>query len=293
MKLSFILTSLLFVFQVHSQEVLMMPLWPNQVPNSRLSTFSEKSVMVSNHIRVSQITDPTIEVFLPASPSESKKAVLICPGGGYSYLVYDRAGTQIAKKLNEKGIVGVVLKYRLPDDELNEVPHVSPLTDAQRAMELIRENAAEWGIDPFQVGVMGFSAGGHLASTLGTHFQKPNRPDFMILIYPVVTMKTDFTHMGSRINLIGENPPLELERHYSNELQVTKDTPPTFIVHTEDDKVVPIENSLQLFAALKVNEVPVEMHLYPYGGHGFGLAEGKGRLSGWFDLMTAWIAELK
>ena len=174
----------------------------------------------------------------------------------------------------------------------------------QRAIRIVRSQADKWYVNPDKIGVIGFSAGGHLASTLGTQFDKPNdfketpldtisaRPDFMALIYPVVTMKLDYTHKGSRNNLLGQNPSEDLVDQYSNELQVSKNTPPAFIVHSEDDHAVPIENSLQLYKALKDNGIKAEMHIYPYGGHGFGLALGKGRLEKWPDRLYDWLQSL-
>lgn len=268
-----------------------LPLYEGEVPNAKKSKLKEESA-ISDVNRISKVIDPAIEIYLPSKAYNTGKAVLICPGGGYGILAWDKEGTDIAKWLNGKGIAGIVLKYRLPEDESNVHPELSPLMDAQRAMELIRNNAQNWNIDPNQVGIMGFSAGGHLASTLGTHYTPSSKPNFMILIYPVVTMKDDYTHKGSKQNLIGTNPTTEQVNYYSAEENVTKDTPPTFLIHSEDDGAVPVQNTLQLFEALKVNQVPAEMHIYPYGGHGYGLAVGKGRLATWPDLLAAWLNDL-
>jgi acetyl esterase/lipase len=177
--------------------------------------------------------------------------------------------------------------------------------DAKRAIRLVRANAAKWNIKKDQVGIMGFSAGGHLASTLGTHFdsgdasaadsveRQSSRPDFMVLVYPVITMSKPVMHAGSRNSLIGQNADSTLAKLYSNELQVTKETPPTFLLHATDDKSVPVENSLLFYQALKDNGVPAEMHVYPTGGHGFGLGIGKGYLEGWTDLLVQWMRGLK
>ncbi|MFY0599561.1 MAG: alpha/beta hydrolase [Cyclobacteriaceae bacterium] len=266
-------------------------LWPEEAPNSKKSNLIEH-VDSTDIIRISKVVNPTIEVFLPAKEHSTGKAVLICPGGGYGILAYDHEGTNIARMLNENGIVGVVLKYRLPEDESNFLPHLSPLIDAKKGMELIRANAGRWGIDQNQVGIMGFSAGGHLASTLGTHFEAKNRPDFMVLIYPVITMKSDLTHQGSRFNLLGDSPADELIDLYSNELQVSEDTPPAYIIHSEDDTVVPVENSINFYRSLKEKGIEAEMHIYPYGGHGYSLASERGRLSQWPQLMISWLNEL-
>jgi len=250
-----------------------IPLWSGKIPNSKKSNFQE---VTKNGRVISKVIVPTIEVYLPSKFNATGKIILICPGGGYGALAYDKEGTDIAKWLNGHGIAGAVLKYRLPEDESNEKPNLSPLMDAKRGIEIIRLHVNEWGIDSNKVGVLGFSAGGHLASTLGTHFELENRPDFMVLVYPVVTMKVDYTHIGSRANLLGEDPEEDIVNYYSNELQVTENTPSTFIIHSVDDKVVPIENSLNLFKALKDKNVPVEMHFYPYGGHGFSMALKEG-----------------
>jgi len=262
-----------------------IPLYSDGIPNSK--PCNQEEVDANEHI--SFVIEPTIEVYLPARAHATGKAVLICPGGGYRNLSWTKEGTDIAKFLNGKGIAGIVLKYRLPENESNEIPHKSPLMDAQRAMEIIRANAKEWKLDSGKVGIMGFSAGGHLASTLGTQYTPETKPNFMVLIYPVVTMKNDFTHQGSRQNLLGDDPSEELVNYYSAELNVTKDTPPTFIVHSEDDGAVPVENSIQLYLALKEKKVPAEMHLFPSGGHGYGLAIGRGRQEIWPELLSGWL----
>ena len=269
-----------------------MPLW-EQVPNHKDS--GEKEIVKGNEYTrtISFVQEPAIEVFLPSKNNATGQAVLICPGGGYSVLAYDKEGTDIAKWLNGNGIAGIVLKYRLPRSKSNIIPHETPLMDAQQAMKLVRENAEEWNIDPGSLGVMGFSAGGHLASTLGTHFDAGSRPDFMILVYPVITLKEPLTHKGSRNYLLGEkvNDPALIE-YFSNELQVKADTPPTFLVHSMDDKAVPVENSMMFYQALKEKNIPSEMHLYPYGGHGYSLALDKGRLSNWRLELMEWLGDL-
>ncbi|MEQ8474040.1 MAG: alpha/beta hydrolase [Marinoscillum sp.] len=257
------------------------------------SVGNEEQRDTTNAVRISDVQNPTIEVYLPSKSHATKQAVLICPGGGYSILAYDKEGTDIAKMLNGKGIAGIVLKYRLPKSKSNIEPHKSALMDAQQGMKLVRANAEKWNIDPANVGVMGFSAGGHLASTLGTHFDEESRPNFMVLVYPVVSMDKGITHMGSRTNLIGKDPTEEMITLYSNELQVKPNTPPTFIVHSSDDGAVPVENSLRLFKNIKDQEIPIEMHIYSYGGHGYGLAIGNGRLATWPDRLIDWLRELE
>ena len=287
MRLLLSLGAIIIFFSASAQDHL-LPLWPDKVPNYK-NVGNEEKRDTTNAVRISDVQSPSIEVYLPSRSHATEQAVLICPGGGYSILAYDKEGTDIAKMLNGKGIAGIVLKYRLPRSKSNIEPHKSALMDAQQAMKLVRTNAEKWNINPEKVGVMGFSAGGHLASTLGTHFDEASRPDFMVLIYPVVSMAEEITHMGSRINLIGENPSEEMITLYSNELQVKSNTPPTFIVHSTDDGAVPVENSLRLYQAIKDQNIPIEMHIYPYGGHGYGLAIGKGRLATWPDLLIDWL----
>lgn len=279
-----------------------LPLWEKNIPNQNNIKVNE-IIDTTNAIRIKEVSNPTIEVFLPSKVMMTGEAVLICPGGGYSYVVYDKEGTDIAKMLNAEGIVGIVLKYRLPETENNIDGRLSPFLDAQRAIRLIRFNAKGWGIDSNKVGVIGFSAGGHVASTLGTHY-KDNffisdkidsincRPDFMILMYPVITMKEPFVHLGSRINLLGKNPDTTLINYYSNELHITKDTPPTFLVQATDDPAVPVENSLMFYNNLRKHNVPCELHLFQKGGHGFGLAINKGRLAQWKGLCISWIKNI-
>jgi acetyl esterase/lipase len=274
-----------------------------EIPNYK-ETGSAEKWDTSDIISVTNVQQPGIAVYLPAKRHATGQAVVICPGGGYWALAYDWEGIDVAKWLNSKGIAGIVLKYRLPTSEGQIIPHESPLMDARQAIRLVRYHASEWNINPDQIGIMGFSAGGHLASTLGTHFDYGNsyandlveriscRPDFMILMYPVITMTKPFMHKGSRNALIGENPEPALTQNYSNELQVSEDTPPTFLVHAADDKVVPVENSLVFYQALVENNVPAEMHIYPSGGHGFSLAINKGHLSQWTDLCFTWIKSL-
>tara|TARA_B100000809_G_scaffold266900_1_gene332738 strand:- start:30660 stop:31538 length:879 start_codon:yes stop_codon:yes gene_type:complete len=279
-----------------------IPLWEGEIPNSQES--EEKEIYSDRAVYfISQVQVPTLEVFKPGKGQRNGKAVVICPGGGYHGVAYNWEGTDIAKWFNAKGVTAFVLKYRMPNSGSVKVSYEAPRQDAQRALRYVRYNADAYGIDKDQIGVMGFSAGGHLASTLGTQYDMKNnfketeldivsaRPDFMILVYPVVTMKEDYTHKGSKNALLGKNPSQKLIEQYSNELQVTKNTPPTFIVHAADDKAVPVENSLQFYKSLNDHGVAAEMHLYPYGGHGFSLAIGKGRLQSWVDRLADWLDE--
>ena len=302
-KTCFIICYLAIQFITTAQEIT-LPLWPaGKVPNFQKTNETEIRD-TADIIRVSKVQAPDIAIYLPAKRNATGQAVVICPGGGYGMLAYEWEGTDIAKLFNSKGIAAIVLKYRLPNSKSNIVPNLSPLMDAKRAIRLVRFNAAKWNIKKDKIGIMGFSAGGHLASTLGTHFdngdaiskdsieQLSSRPDFMILIYPVISMTKDIMHKGSRNNLIGDKPTDELAKLYSNELQVTSQTPPTFLVHAADDKAVPVENSILFFQALKDNKVPVEMHIYPTGGHGFGLAIGNNYLETWADRCIDWLRGL-
>jgi acetyl esterase/lipase len=281
-----------------------IPLWPaGKLPNYQKTDEDEKSES-TDIVRISKVQAPEIAVFLPSKKNATGQAIIICPGGGYAYLAYNWEGTDVAKLLNAKGITAIVLKYRLPNAKSNITPHLSPLMDAKRAVRMVRANADKWGIKKNNIGIMGFSAGGHLASTLATHFddgaknsndsieQQSSRPDFAVLVYPVISMDKKITHMGSHNNLIGENADSSLTNLYSNELQVTKQSPPTFLLHATDDKAVPVENSLRFYQALKDNGVAVEMHIFPWGGHGFGLALGKGSLEAWTDLLVTWMRGL-
>lgn len=240
------------------------------------------------------------EAFLWLYPAPAEKAVgaavVVCPGGGYGGLATAHEGRQIAEFYNRHGVSAYVLKYRL-----SPYRHPVPMLDVQRAIRLVRSKAAEWKHDPAKVGVMGFSAGGHLASTAATHFDagKPGaadpvdrvscRPDFAILCYPVISFTTDYVHAGSRRNLLGENPDPELVKSLSNELQVTAETPPTFLFHTGDDTGVPPENSVLFYMALRKAKVPAEMHIYEPGKHGVGLAASDATLSNWPDRLIAWL----
>ena len=249
---------------------------------------------------------PTITVYRPEPSSSSSAAIVICPGGGYGALAMDHEGHQVARWLNTLGITGVILKYRLGP----RYHHPSPLNDAQRAIRTVRSKAEAWGIDPDRVGILGFSAGGHLASTAGTHFDSGNaeaddpierqscRPNLMILGYPVVAMATQYAHGGSRRNLLGDDPPQELLESLSNERMVTSETPPTFIVQTNEDAGVPAENSLLLILALREAGIPVEFHMFEAGRHGLGLGNGlpehgimpDAAFGVWPGLCATWLA---
>jgi len=279
-----------------------LKVWPNGIPGSlKNDTYSEK-VTESNGIpsRYEKVTDPSLTVFLPSAEKATGTAVLICPGGGYGMLASDHEGYAIAKWLNDNGIAGFILKYRLPSDLIMKDKSVGPLQDAQEAIRIIRRNREHWKINPRKIGVIGFSAGGHLASTLSTHFAEKvyelkdttsARPDFSLLIYPVISFDASFTHMGSRNNLIGINPSKEAVDHFSNELQITDKTPPAFLVHSSNDKTVPVKNSLVYYEGLVNRNITAEMHIFQKGGHGYGLSVGKGTQSSWPDLCIKWLNE--
>ena len=286
----YLIIAVLTFFHVITPAAEMIPLWEDKVPGALGS--DEKDI-------------PVFIPYIPAPEKATGAAVVICPGGGYSGLAMDHEGEQIGRWLESIGVTAFVLRYRLPG---NGYPHPVPLFDAQRAIRTVRFNAMKWNIQPEKIGILGFSAGGHLASSAGTHFSKPVvlegcqsddvdavscRPDFMILIYPVISMQEGITHRGSRNNLLGENSPAELVDLMSNEKQVTEQTPPTFMVHASDDTAVLPENSIRFYQALLKAGVPAEMHLYLKGGHGFGTRASAGRASEWPILCEAWMRQMK
>ena len=235
------------------------------------------------------ISEPRMYAYPASKENNCGTAVLICPGGGYSGVSAVKEGAEIAKWFNELGVSAFVLYYRMPNGH-----YEIPLKDAQTALSIIHKRAREWKINKKKIGIMGFSAGGHLASTVGTHFKtKAERPAFMLLAYPVVTMNKDLTHKGSRDNLLGKNPSDELVKLYSNELQVNKQTPPTFIIHARDDGAVPIANSENLLKALQKNKVPAKLVTYDQGGHGFGMRKKGIPVENWPQEMKAWLTERK
>lgn len=297
------MSTFFFGATVFAQDTI-MPLWPkDKIPNHVESDEREERVS-EDIVRLSKVQEPAIEVYLPAKKSATGEAMLIFPGGGYGILAYDWEGTDIAKFLNGKGIAGIVVKYRLPSDKSQSEKWNVPLIDAQRALRLVRNKAKDFNIAADKIGIIGFSAGGHLASTLGTHFKEniydpvddadaqSARPDFMTLVYPVITFTQNTKHSGSQKSLLGENPSQEMLKHFSNELQVTAETPPTLLVHATDDSGVPVENSLLFFQALKDKNVSATLHVYPKGGHGFSLARKDPHLRGWTERLFEWIESL-
>jgi acetyl esterase/lipase len=273
-------------------------LWPDgKIPNFKANTIEEKSVTdASGILRISGVTVPSMTAFIAPKEKATGAAVVICPGGGYGILAASHEGSDFAKWFNERGISAFVLKYRLPNEKGMTHQHEVPLMDAMQAMKLVRQNAEKWNIDINKIGVMGFSAGGHLAATLSTHYNlgekasEEAKPNFSILLYPVISLLPTLAHGGSRDALLGPDKSDELIKYYSNELQVTEKTPPAFLVHAMDDGGVPVENSIAYALALKKLKIPAELHLYPKGGHGYGLrTDGKGSLVNWPAAMEGWL----
>lgn len=268
-----------------------------KIPNSKPSVNKETAETTNGILRIKGVSIPTITMYKAEHPSAKRVAVIICPGGGYGILAASHEGSDVAKAFNSWGITAFVLKYRLPDDSFMINKETGPLQDAQRALQLVRQNAKQWDLDPGKIGIMGFSAGGHLAATASTHFNKPAidnpdnislRPDFSLLIYPVISFTDSLTHMGSRNNLIGKNASPEKIKEYSNELLVNEQSPPAFLVHAIDDGAVKKGNSIQYYDALQRNKVPSEIHLYQQGGHGFGM-NNKTTSDSWMDRLKNWL----
>lgn len=273
-----------------------IPLYPNGVPNSKKTpvTYIER---VDQTDWITGVSIPTITPYFPEKGKSNGTAIIIFPGGGYAGLASGHEGRGIAQEFNKIGVTAFVVKYRLPSDSIMLNKTIGPLQDAQRAIQLVRARSGEWGINPHKIGIIGFSAGGHLASTLDTHYAKalidnPNntslRPDFAILVYPVISFGPE-AHVGSRENLIGTKPSADLIELYSNEKQITTDTPPTFLVHATDDDVVPVENSILFYEGLLKNKVKAELHIFEAGGHGFGLNNPKSS-EHWFNWAASWLA---
>ena len=300
-KFSLLLSALLYwAGIVHAQnKPLEIPLYPlKKIPNEIPGPDQESSEMREGIFIISKVRNPTLTIYLPEKNKANGTAVIICPGGGYSIVAAQHEGYDVAKKFNEAGVAAFVLKYRLPDTETSSDPGIAPLQDAQQAILTVRKNAEAWFIDPSRIGIMGFSAGGHLASTAATHFSKsyiPNahnislRPDFLLLIYPVISADTVISHRGSFENLLGKNASSEKLKEFSNELMINAQTPPTFLVHASDDKGVNPENSIVFYEALLKNNIPAEMHIYQNGGHGFGLKNPLSK-EDWFRTCLNWMA---
>jgi len=280
-----------------SQSQTVVKLWPDGTPGPVVSPKPEETF---EGRRVRYVSEPTLTVYLPAKEHNTGVAVIICPGGGYGIEAMDHEGYDVAEFLQNHGIAGIVLKYRLPYGH-SEIP----LQDAQQAMRLVRLHAEEWSVDPSKIGIAGFSAGGHLASTLSTHFDTGDkesnapiarlscRPDFSVLLYPVVTFKEEWGHMGSRENLIGKTNDWKIIEKFCNELQVTKQTPPAFIALADDDTSVKPRNSIEYYLALKREGIQAELHIFREGGHGFGMRKTGKAHDQWPLMMVEWMKAMK
>lgn len=281
MRTRLFFTLLFLTTMLYAQKPVVLTLWPDGAPNSNGLTGTEEDL---NGGRVANVVNPTVTVYPAAKPNGV--AIVMCPGGGYARLAMNHEGHDMADWFNAQGITYAVLKYRMPNGH-DEVP----LSDAEQAIRLVRQHAAEWGTDPHRVGIMGASAGGHLAASLATLYSsEETRPDFQILFYPVITMGIA-THGGSRINLIGENPTPELEQRYTLEKQVTERTPQAFIMLSADDNAVPPINSLNYFTALCEHGIPASMHIYPTGGHGWGFRDSFPYKRQWTGELEKWLRE--
>ncbi|MEI6948119.1 alpha/beta hydrolase [Paraflavisolibacter sp. H34] len=296
MKAVRIFSLLLFLLPLAGGAQEILNLYPGSIPNSKVTTAREEGSLPPSGM-YTRVTTPTLEVYLPPKEKSSGAAVIICPGGGYKVIVYQGEGIATAKEFARNGVAAFVLKYRLPDDATMVDKAIGPLQDVQQAIKLVRENAARWGVQADKIGIMGFSAGGHLAATAATRFEKalvdnsrntPLRPDFQILVYPVISMQDSLTHADSRRNLLGRQPSRETVDLFSNELQVTARTPPAYLTHAADDKLVDVDNAIAYFEKLRHQGVDVEMHVYPKGGHGFVF-----RHPGWMEPLFLWMKQNK
>lgn len=275
-----------------------IPLYPGKIPNSKISANEEQvaaNALVDSVAR--KVSVPTLSIFIPLKNQSNGTAVIICPGGGYGGLLTKREGSDVARAFAKLGVTAFVLKYRLPEDRIMEDKSIGPLQDALQALKTVRENAAKWNIDTQKIGIMGFSAGGHLASSAGTHFdvriiKNPEntniRPDFMVLVNPVISFSDEIGHIGSRNNLLGKTPSAEKINFFSNELHVNQSSPQTFLVHTADDTVVSPENSFRFYHSLRKNMVSAELHIYSEGGHGF---LKKPVFEEWFGRAVNWMKD--
>jgi acetyl esterase/lipase len=272
-----------------------MLLWPPEHPANQ----GDEPRTVDSPEWTERVTkSPMLTPFLPEPGKGSGAAIVICPGGGYSGLAMQKEGLDTAKWFQSQGVAAIVLRYRCGGGK-NQQP--VPLEDAHRAIRTVRARANEWGVDPQRVGILGYSAGGHLASTAATMFDEGQpdaadpierqscRPDFAVLIYPVISMEDSVTHSGSRKNLLGENPDKKLVEHWSTYRQVSDKTPPTFLVHASDDKAVPVKNALLFYQALVDHGVPAELHVFEEGGHGFGMLRGERPADHWPEQLTPWL----
>lgn len=267
---------------IFAQQPIEISLWPNGMPNSNGLTGTEEDLEGG---RVANVVNPSIAVYRSEKPNGM--AIIMCPGGGYARLAMGHEGHDMAAWFTTQGITYVVLKYRMPNGH-----YEVPLSDAEQAIRIVRQHAAEWNINPHRIGIMGASAGGHLAASLATLYSsQETRPDFQVLFYPVISMKEGVTHAGSRVNLIGEKPSAELEKKYSLEQQVNAQTPQAFIMLSSDDGAVPPANSLGYYEALLKKHVPATLHAYPIGGHGWGFRDNFTYKRQWTGELEKWLRE--
>ena len=289
---------LFYIFSIFMLSIQMVlgqysPLY-KKIPNY-INAPDQESSATDGVLRISNVSIPGY-AFFSAGDDASRPCVIICPGGGYKILAASHEGTEVAKFFNSIGVHALVLKYRIPSDENQPDKKYAPLQDAQRAVQLVRENAKKWSVNPDKVGIMGFSAGGHLASSLAVHYEDVKikesnkislRPDFQILGYPVISF-SKFSHVGSRKNLLGKDSTESMMNYFSSEMHVNSNSPIAFLVHAKDDKVVPFENSLMYVDALKSNGVEAELFVYETGGHGFGMTN-KSSSESWLDALKKWM----
>ena len=295
--MKYLLTIGLMMTLISAQAQVPQPLYSGEIPNYIAGPNMESSAITGGILRISNVTDPVYTLYLAPEYQQAKKPlVIIFPGGGYRILAASHEGSDIARKLNGIGVHAMVVHYRLPDSTRQVEKQFAPLQDAQQAIRVARQSANLWNVDSTKIGVMGFSAGGHLAASAATHYQtdytKINdgqnlRPDFQLLIYPVVTFRS-YSHQGSVNSLLGKNKSEEMLHLFSNEEQVNATTPRAFIVHAADDGAVPVANSLNYASALSNYKVPVDLHIMAKGGHGFGLTN-KTTEEYWFDRLATWF----
>lgn len=276
-----------------------MDVWDGNIPDAIGHPAIHQVVDSSDGwVKMKNVSVPTLEMYLPPKNKANGTAVIICPGGAYSILAIIHEGKDVARWLNSLGITAFVLNYRLPDDAIMKDKSIAALQDAQQAMRVVRRSAKKWNLDPSKIGIMGFSAGGHVASSLSVHYddkvyettdRTSARPDFSVLVYPVITMDSATTNIWSRYSLLGRTSSEKLVKYFSNELQVTKNTPPGFLVHSINDDAVPVVNSINYAMALHQNNVPCELHIYQTGGHGYGMGKSNNTESTWTTACEKWL----
>ncbi len=277
----------------------MIDIWNGKVPGAiKSEEFKQNVDTTAGWVDKHSIVNPDLYFYPAPAEKATGTAVVICPGGGYAGLAIRHEGLQVAQWFNSLGVTAFVLTYRQPDGAIMENKSIGPMQDGQRAIRIVRRHAKEWGINPDKIGIMGFSAGGHVASTISTHYNEKvyepedstsARPDFSLLIYPVISMDSTITHWGSRVNLLGNTPSPELVKHFSNELQVNEQTPPAFLALSIDDNAVPVQNSIVYALALQKNKIPCELHLYQSGGHGYGMGNPADTEGTWPEACRKWL----